>query len=429
MRRLSLASLIGAGILAVAATAGIAMRGGSAPSSLGIPLFRVERGTFVRTATAEGYLRAVTATPITVPPDVPMDQRIAWTVPDGNTVKQGEVVVRLDTDTLEADLAEGSSDLEQSELRAADAEESGGTDLRNLSTDTTLAEKEAEQAETFAPRDPSIFSRKEILDSEIDLDLAREKISNNRQKGDAAIRRNRNQSELLGIDKSQAELKLRRARKGLSASEIRAPHDGLLVLERDWQGNIPEPGAQVWPGQKLAELPDPGRLEVVAYVLEADATGLKAGCRAKVTVEAHPGIPLEAKIQRVDPLAKSREWRVPVQYFEVSLELPEGVKEGMKPGLRVLSEIVLQERPAVLMVPPQAIFMEEGKETVFKKRGSALVPVQVQVEDRGLSRWVVGRGLEEGDEVALRDPRRDAGQLLPDRPAAKPSGPTPEKTP
>src|SRR5262249_1508044 len=156
---------------------------------------------------------------------------------------------------LTAELVDGRSDLEQSQLRAADMEESATTVQQNLSTDTTLAEREAEQAEKFAPHDPSIFSRNDFLDSEIDLNLAREKILNTRQKTDITHRRSRNQTELLAIDKSRAELKLRRARMGLSAAEIHAPHEGLLVLQRNWDGSAPNPGLPVWPGQKLAELP------------------------------------------------------------------------------------------------------------------------------------------------------------------------------
>ena len=106
-----------------------------------------------------------------------------------------------------------------------------------------------------------------------------------------------------------------------------------------------------------------------------------------------------------------------MQYFEVLLTPEAKAFEGMKPGLRARAEIVLQEAPDVLMIPPQAVFLEEGKETVFRREGSGMAPVEVRVGDRGLAQVVILRGLKEGDEVALRDPR--SGPL---EPAGKPSG-------
>jgi len=418
-RRLSLAAAGATVLLAISAVAYLWVGHTARLSSEGIPLFEVERGVFIRTAMAEGYLRAVEATPITVPRGIEGILHIAWIAPDGSRVGKGDLVARLDTTLMEKSLADGADDLEQARLRAVDTEDSGEKERKDLLQDARMAEREAELAETFAPRDPGVFSRREILDSEIDLELAREKIENIHQRGDAVSRQGGNRMDLLGIERSRAELALRKARKGLASAEIRAPHDGMLVLTRNWEGNLPGSGMGVWPGRELAELPDPSRMQVVAYVLEADATGLKANCRATLVVEAFPGKAIPAKVEQVDPLAKSRVWGNPVQYFEVLLTPEAKAVEGMKPGLRAQAEIVLQETPGVLMVPPQAVFLGEGKEKVFRREGSGLTPVEVKVGDRGLARVVVLRGLKEGDEVALRDPR--SGPLKPaeKRPGAK----------
>ena len=61
-----------------------------------------------------------------------------------------------------------------------------------------------------------------------------------------------------------------------------------MVFESDWRGNTPKVGDNVWSGQALASLPLLQEMEVEAYVLEADAGGLKAGCPAQVVIEAQP---------------------------------------------------------------------------------------------------------------------------------------------
>jgi HlyD family secretion protein len=420
--------LAGTGIALAAAIGSVALRGGGL-SSRRIPACRVQRGSFIRRTSAEGYLRAVKSIPINVPPEVPVGQHIAWLAPDGSLVKKGDVVARIDTGPLEGDLADGRGELEKTKLRTSDAEESGEKERENLALDAALAEREAEQEEQFAPRDPVTYSRREIVDSEIDRELTQDRIANTRQKSDVALRRSRNQEELLRIDRDVAEWKLRKAQRGLSGAEIRAPHDGLLVVARDWEGNVLGPGLQAWPGQRLGEIPDPGDLEAVAYVLEADATGLKPGCRATLTVEAHPEKSYPATVQKADPLAKRRQWNVPIQYFEITLSLDGKFPEEMKPGLRVLAEIVLQERASVLMVPPEAVFPEEGGEVAFRKTGGRFVAVPVQVGDRSLSRVVVAGGLKEGDEVALQDPRSASRKTHAGRPAAGPPAPASSSVP
>ena len=57
------------------------------------------------------------------------------------------------------------------------------------------------------------------------------------------------------------------------------------------------------------------------FVLEADGAGLKAGQQARFAIEGRPGEEYEAKVSRVEPLAKTRDWQSPVKYFETTLSL------------------------------------------------------------------------------------------------------------
>jgi multidrug efflux pump subunit AcrA (membrane-fusion protein) len=82
-----------------------------------VPTFAVTKTTFARQVTAEGNLRAVTRTPVTVPQIDGMwgALTIAWLAHDGTTVHAGDVVVRFDRVAAETALREAESTLAMAE--------------------------------------------------------------------------------------------------------------------------------------------------------------------------------------------------------------------------------------------------------------------------------------------------------------------------
>jgi len=92
-------------------------RAGSGAGENGVPVFRVERGRFVRRVPAQGNLRAVHATPIAVPQGSPVPYRIGWLAPDGARVKGGEVVVRFDNSDLVKQLTDARDDARSAGLK------------------------------------------------------------------------------------------------------------------------------------------------------------------------------------------------------------------------------------------------------------------------------------------------------------------------
>ncbi len=400
---------------------------GASLSAAGIPLFRVERRPYTRTVTAEGFLRAVRATPISIPADLPGFQRIVWIAPEGEPVRKGDVILRFDSGQAERALVDGKDDLDVAGLKIRQTEEEKRTERENLLLDAELAERELEQVTEFGARDAAVYSRHEVIDSEIDEELARGEAANARRRSERVLEEARTQLELLAIEKAEAESKLRRARQGLATLEVRAPHDGLFVT-RDWDsGNKVVPGIDVWPGWPVGEIPDPERMQAKVYVLEADASGLRAGCRATLVVEAHSGREYRARVERVEALAKRRDWRSPVQYFEAILAPDETDIGTMKPGQSVRAEIVLEEVPAALAVPPQAIRREAGRTLAFRREGPRLVPVEVRLGPASPCGVVVEQGLKEGDEIALRDPRRRRGEREEGKGAGEAGPPTPRR--
>ncbi|HVR07176.1 MAG TPA: HlyD family efflux transporter periplasmic adaptor subunit [Thermoanaerobaculia bacterium] len=390
-----------------------------------VPVAAVERRDFIQQVPAEGNLRAVRSTAVLVPALETRTGsfRVAWVAADGTRVRAGDVVVRFDPTDLAKDLRDAEAQLETARLKAAGQRSGLAADVANLERDSALAQDELDNARHFQKKDELIFSRHDILESEMDQQLAagkelhaREQQAGRRQLGRAGL-------DLLAIDVRKAEADIRQARAGLRALQVTAPNDGVLILDRNRAaGDPPRVGDTVWSGMVLADIPDLSAMEAEVYVLEADAGGLAAGKPATVAVESQPGVEYPARIARVDTLAKPRLSGSPVQFFAVTLAFAPGTLKTMgtvKPGQRVLARLRLEERRGALVAPREAVFQLGGGNVVYRRHPGALgglgfEPVPVALGPAGVGTVVIERGVAAGDLLALRDPAAAAAP----RPAA-----------
>jgi HlyD family secretion protein len=414
MRRIGAIALCLAAAGALAATLPSAGRlgralapGGLAAAGGDVAVAAVERRDFVHVVPAEGNLRAASSTPIVVPHSESDFFRVSWMAPDGGVVHAGEVVVRFDPTDIEKALADALGDLESARLKADKLRSSDRADIAKLEQDAAVARIELANAQRFQKKDPTVFSRYEIIQSEMDEGLAAEKERHAREVGRTRLDLERADGGLAAVDIRRAELKIRQARTNLSGLAVVAPHDGVLIYKRDYRGELPHVGDQVWSGTTLAEIPDLSVMQAEVYVLEADAGGLATGRPAALTVESAPGVEHAARIARVDSLAKPRLKGSPVQFFGVTLAIARTDPRTMKPGQRVSAELRLADRRGALVVPRQAVFQRHGRNVVFRRQadgGFVEVPVELGPSDLGTT--VVTAGLGAGDLVALRDPQR-----------------------
>ena len=406
-RRYALVSLIGAGSLLLFATVSVRAPGEE------VPLYRPRRERFELSTTAEGSLEPVRTTPITAPVTRQGPVKIAWLAADGTRVRRGDVVVRFDPTDMEALLFEGELGraIAESQLQENTAQTAAA--LANLDRDRELAEEELALAEKFQSKDPEIFSRNDILESELDRHLAASKLDHATAQRELKERLSRLERSIFGIDERQALEKIELAEEGLSLLEVRAPHDGILIVARDWRREPRRVGDVVFSGQPIAELPALEEMRAEVHVLEADAGRLAEGARASVVLEAHPDETFPARIESFDRIPRPVRPGLPVQYFTVRLRLERTDPRMMKPGQRVRATLLLGSWDDALAIPRQAVFEEDGKHVVYRRRDGRFEPVVVELGPAAASRVLVEHGLREGDSIALRDPTRSREELVP----------------
>jgi hypothetical protein len=378
---------------------------------LQVPVFEVKQQRFLRTVEADGYLRPVKATPVTVPSDIQLPLRVVWIALDGAEVKKGEIVARFDDLELRARLLGAQLDRDSAvgkKHKEGVLSDNAVADRRRVSE---AASRELGMIRAFQRKDTAIFSRDQIIESEIDETLQVARLDNARTSEQADAEVGRSKVRMVDVEVEKAAEAIRRSQKGLSSLEIRAPHEGVLMIKRNGVGEPVRLGDTVWRSQTVAEVSRVAEMEAELFVLEAEAAGLVAGKRAELVVEAQPDRTFAASVKRVETVAKRREPKSPTQYFGVILALEKTDRQLMKPGQRVRARLMLAEANA-LVVPRPTLFDHNGSWVAYRREGTGFTPVKVKLGPSTAGLVSIESGLNAHDLIALRDPSQSVDDIL-----------------
>lgn len=372
-----------------------------------VATFKVEPMTFTRRVTAEGTLKAVKATPVSVPPDATSPMKVSWIAEDGALLRQGDVIVRFDATEFENQLLNGREDRATATNKLEKTTAESGATRKNLSRDARLAEAQLEAARRFKFDDAEIFSRYARIENEVDQQLATSRKRHAEEVLGVRDNLSRVERDLISIEDRKAGMKIKQAEEGLRALQVLAPHDGILVMQRNWRGEIARVGDTLWRGQPIGEIPELTSMQAEVFVLEADAAGLAVDQNATLFVESESGTRFSGKVKTVDKIARPRIPRQPVQYFGVTVQLDRTDARLMKPGARVRALLEVENQANAFAIPRQALFEKDGKRLVYVKKAEAFVPVEVTIGSSSAGRVVVTKGLNKGDEIALQEPGKN----------------------
>ena len=389
-------------------TVALLLAAGCSESGDEIATFTVEPMTFSRRVTAEGTLKPVKATPVGVPPSATVPLKVAWIADDGAILRQGDVIARFDRTEFEQLLLTGREDRSAASNKLTKVVAESTATKKNLRRDAKLAQSELEAANQFKFDDADVFSRYERVEAEADTDLARSRKRHAEEVLNVRENLARVERDLIGIEDRKAGMKIRQAEDGLQALQVTAPHDGILVLQRNWRGEVARVGDTMWRGQPIGEIPELSSMQAEVFVLEADAAGLAPAQKATVSLEANSRATFGGTVKTVDKVARPRIPRQPVQYFGVTLELEKTDPKLMKPGARVRAVLEVESQANAFAIPRQALFEKDGKRIVYRKNGESFVPAEVTIGSSTAGRVVITKGLSKGDEIALEDPTRES---------------------
>ena len=204
---------------------------------------------------------------------------------------------------------------------------------------------------------------------------------------DAEVRRNNAQSDLAA-----AKSRVVSARQMLQRTEVRAPFDGMVSERKASAGDT----AQV--GKELVKVIDPASMRFQGLVSADRMPEIKIGQAVSFRVNGFPQTDFSGKIKRVDAAANPTTRQV-----EVLVEFAGGSAPRMS-GLYAEGRIASTATQA-LMVPESSVVKVGDSAYAWRVKDKTLAKVPVQLGERDARRgeYLLRSGLADGDQI-LRNP-------------------------
>ncbi|HYK88115.1 MAG TPA: HlyD family efflux transporter periplasmic adaptor subunit [Acidobacteriota bacterium] len=363
---------------------------------------------FSLTIPANGELQSEDSKAIAVP-NVPVNRlRVASAVPEGRHVSKGDVLVEFDPAELDLDVLENRSNLEMANQKINKGELAVGAEKTDIAKDKRIAELELQKINEFLPKDEQIYSRREIIEGQLDKSYTEKKIVYADARLELKGKIYSLDEAILMLERGQAKAKIDQIEKGLASLRLLAPTSGIVVYGDSgffWGGFTLMPGRVVWIGMTLFSLVNPEKMEAKCFVLEKDAGELRVGETADITLDPFPDAVFTGRIKNIDRLARPLDRDSPVKYFQTIMSLNKVDMQLMKPGVKVKARISAGLLRSVIVVPRSAVVKRDSGFIVFVQREPGrFEPVPVSLGQGDIIQVVVVSGLKPGQVIALNPP-------------------------
>lgn len=267
---------------------------------------------------------------------------------NGETVRAGDLLVRLDDSALRESLASAEAAV-RAATQAFDQAERQVARLKTLQTQGMISQQALEDAE---------------------------------------VRRNAAQSELVA-----ARARVSSAQQQLRRTEVRAPFDGVLSERKVSVGDT----AQV--GKELVKVFDPNSLRFEGLVSADRMHELQTGQTVRFQVNGYPQVEFNGRLRRIDATANAATRQV-----EVIVEFNDPAAAPRVAGLFAEGRVLTGGSQALML--PEASLLRAGElASVWRLEGGAIHKRSVTLgpRDPRSGEFPVLSGLAAGDRV-LRNP-------------------------
>ncbi|NBT75335.1 MAG: efflux RND transporter periplasmic adaptor subunit [Betaproteobacteria bacterium] len=284
--------------------------------------------------------------------------RLEWLgVTEGSRVRKGEVIARLESQELAAQLLQAKANV-------------------------GLAQAERDDAAAALERSRSLLAKSFISPASFDTAKAR-------------------------FDKAAAQLRASAAaaevaRAALAQTEIRAPFDGVVLTKNANVGdNITPFSSAVDSKGAVVTIADMTTLEVEADVSESSVAKLTIGQPVEIGLDALPNERFLGKVARMVPtIDRAKATRLVKLQF---VEIDERVLPDMSAKVAFLQRpLTADERKPVLAVNRAAVREEGARREIYVLRQDRLETLELPETAPVLGDLAVVPGLKAGDRVVLR---------------------------
>lgn len=384
-------------IVLILAGAGLGVRAALKPDNKIDPskIASVERGDIARSVVATGKIEPRSTVEVKSKASGIVKKLL---VDYGDTVRQGQVLAELDKELLEAQVRESKANLQAAQA----AEEAAVASLERNKVeaegpDVPFTKTGMERARKLNKE--GLIAKNLVEDSEKLYQMALNKQS-------SALRTlavSRAEIARAKAQVAQASAVLERAEEDLRNATITSPIDGLVLSRNVEVGNavssIVVLGSQA---TLLFTLGDVSDVFVRGKVDQADIGKVYMNQPARIVVESFRDRKFNGKVYKIAPLGVEKE---NVTTFEVQVSIHNPGNE-LKAAMSANAEIILEEKPQVLLVPEAAVLYDKDRNAsvevpdVTAEKGRRKMPVKLGISN-GVKTELIS-GLTQGQKVILQ---------------------------
>lgn len=316
-------------------------------------------------------------------------------VKEGDAVKKGQLLLALDDADARAQAARAQTQLKTA-LAEINALERGGNQEEVLSVDAQMVkargDREAAQRNLEALKrlqQQGAASAGEVRSAENALAQADAQLNLLQQKKTGRY----SQPEIARVEaqRREAQAAYDAAQDVLAKSNVHAPFDGTVY-------SLPvKQGAFVAGGDLLLQLADLRKVQVRAFVDEPEVGKLAPGNPIEITWDAVPGRIWQATVNAIPSTVKLRGSR----NVGETISIVDNKDMKLLPNINVGVTIVNAQRDSVLVVPREAVRMDDSKPYVLQVLGHQLKRKDVETAISNLTQVEITRGLSLNDMVAI----------------------------
>jgi HlyD family secretion protein len=276
-------------------------------------------------------------------------------VDEGDVVKAGQLLLRLDPEAARADIAQIEAALRQSALNIERLTVSRDAQIVKWKRNEQLKEKGLIDASQF----DDFVTQKEMAD--VELRASREEYK-------------------------QSEARLAQARERLSKTETRSPIAGEVtaIFIKEGETAIPSATGSSLAGSTLMQVADTTSIYAEINIDETDVARVKVGAEAKIVPAAFPDKSMVGKVEHVAIWPKQTSGQSKIYTAKIRLAVEPGVT--FHPGMSCRAEVLTNQAgdERAVAVPVQAVKYEESDKKSEKSKTSVFVYKDGRVAKRSV---------------------------------------------
>jgi HlyD family secretion protein len=380
---------------------------GGALVLIALLVFLGGRGSTARVAVADVLrenVSSVVSTNGKVEPITPRSFRAGYPtfvdrvyVVEGQQVKRGEMLFSLDDTQVRADLAQARADLDSQEEALSVAKAGGhASQVATAAADLQKAQANRDQLRRDNESLSKLVAEKAATGEELAQNRLRLAQAESDVQSFAKVKQTLEQQAQLDQGRlallvEHARVTVRDLEERLESAHGVAPFDGTLYSLPVRQGDF------VKAGDLLAEMADLHKARIRAFVDEPELGQIDVNQSVEILWDAHPDRVWNGRTEMLPKQVVTRGTRsVGELICSVSND-----RLDLLPNTTVDVRIHISERPAALVVPRGAVYIEGDKRFVFRVVDNRLQRTFIKVGIANPTKIEVLAGLSEGDVVAL----------------------------